>query len=160
MSEVTMVILPYREQVGAALRLLKADASAISAQKELDLSLLAKNCVRNLYHYRTLARQKWRIRCDSDSTALEMALKVSKIEYCTQSITNLSIILSPLIEAIEDVLDNVIPYRSMNVYNVEINDGDLILYGHGDYRILKFKAEHPNWKPGLEEPEELILAAR
>ena len=59
---------------------------------------------------------------------------------------------------VDNMLNAVMPFRTMMVYTVERAFSELMLINHGDYRILKFQAEHPEWKPSAEEPEEIVMS--
>ena len=105
-----------------------------------------------------MRRHIWRKAEDTDTHAVKSALH--RHDSLEDAVSNTLILLEPLIESVDNMLNTVMPFRTMMVYTVERAFSELMLINHGDYRILKFEAENPEWKPGLEEPEEVVLSAR
>lgn len=155
MSPEKSIILPYREYAISTRRLLLPYHELLIADGTGALEQLAFNCVEFLFQYRVQQRQAWR----SPQAYTSLALKSAFHQFDTypDAPVNAEIVLAPVIECIEGLLDSLIPHRTMDVYTVERAFGELLLTNYGDYRILKFMEEHPNWKPTSEEPETLVL---
>lgn len=119
---------------------------------------MASSCVEFLFHYRVLLRQAWRQPEAYTKIAFQSAFH--QFDTYPDALANAEIILQPVIDAIEGLLDQLMAHRTMDVYTIERSFGELVLTNHGDYRILKFMEEHPNWKPTSEEPEQLVLNSR
>ena len=148
------VRLPYREFAIATKRLIAPHLDLLIANGVDSLEPLASSCIEFLFHHRILARQSWRAVEPYTSLAIKSALH--RFDTLAGAETNLAIILEPVIESVEGLLDDYMPFRTMNVITVERSFGELVMINHGDYRTLKFLEEHPDWEPTLEEPEVLI----
>ena len=152
------IILPYRELVISAKRLLSPHLGLIvlpEPGKDL-LDKIASDVVEFLIQYRVMRRHIWRKAEDTDTYAAKSALH--RHDSLADAIPNTLILLEPLIESVDNMLNAVMPFRTMMVYTVERAFSELMLINHGDYRILKFQAEHPEWKPSAEEPEEIVMS--
>lgn len=121
------------------------------------LEQLASNCVEFLFQYRVQQRQAWR--APEAYTKLALKSAFHRFDTYPDALANAEILLQPVLESIEGLLDQLMPHRTMEVYTVERSFGELVLVNHGDYRILKFMEEHPDWKPTSEEPEQLVLSS-
>ena len=152
------IILPYREFAIATKRLLSPYRDLLIVDGDDALELLSAGCVEWLFHQRVLTRFAWR----TPEAGTKIAFKAAfhKFDSFKDAETNAEIILEPVIESIESLLNTVMPHRTFDVFTVERAFGELVLTNHGDYRVLKFMAENPNWKPTLEEPETLVLESQ
>lgn len=121
------------------------------------LEELAGRIVEFLFHYKILRRQAWRVAEASNVVALKSAYH--GFDAYPDAVRNTEIILEGIIAAIDEFLDYIMPMSTMDVWTVERSFGELVATNQGDYRILKFMEEHPNWKPTQEEPETLVLNA-
>ena len=149
------IILPFREFAISSKRLLSPYLGSLVANGPESLEPLASSCVEFLFHYRVLNRQAWRKPEAYTRIAIESA--IHKFDTYPDASTNIEIIMQPVIDSIESLLDSLMPHRTMDVFTIERSFGELVLTSHGDYRILKFMEEHPNWQPTSEEPETLVL---
>lgn len=160
MKQDNFILLPYRSTTITAIRLLEPYADSYFPHGRLCLEDVAELLVEGIIHSRAMSRQYWRKRTAKDLVAGTIARVLAKYELSAVVLKNIEIIMADVIIQIDEMLDLYIPYNTWQVFTIARYYDELTLTNEGDYRILKFHTENPNWKPTLEEPEEVVLKSR
>lgn len=161
MTQDTFLVLPYRNIAIITIRLLKPYATSLFGRGLSVLEEVAANIVEALFHARSMSRQYWRKRTVADTSLSAIKHALANVDLFPGAAANIEIILADVITIIDDTIAMYVPYNTWHVFTIGRYYDELVLSDEGDYRILKFHMENPEWKPTkLEEPEEVVLHSR